>query len=362
MLTDAEYMARAFLHAERGRGRTTPNPVVGAVVVSADGVVVGHGYHERAGEPHAEVHALDAAGTRAHGATLYCTLEPCSHVGRTGPCAARIVDAGIRRVVASIEDPNPLVSGRGFAFLRDHGVHVDVGLGRRDALMQNAPFFSVMRRRRPLVIAKVALSSDNRIAGPAGVRAHLTSETADRRVQLWRASVDAIAVGIGTVLADDPLLTARGPYRERPLVRAIFDRQLRTPDTARILRTVAAGPVVILTTREAVRRSPDRVSALSAAGATIESLDATTLLPMIERLARYDVTSVLVEGGATIHREAAREGLIDRLAVLVTPHALGADGIRWLDGDELPWPALAAPHVTPLGPDVLLESHVHRID
>jgi diaminohydroxyphosphoribosylaminopyrimidine deaminase/5-amino-6-(5-phosphoribosylamino)uracil reductase len=308
------------------------------------------------------VNALDAAGPRSRGATLYCTLEPCSHVGRTGPCVARIVGAGIRRVVAPIEDPNPLVSGRGFAFLREHGVGVDVGGGREAALAQNAPFFSVIRRKRPLVLAKIALSIDNRIAGAHGAPTALTSDAANRRVHLLRAAVDAIGVGSGTLLADDPRLTARGPFRERALVRAVFDRRLRTPPTARLFATRDAGPVVIFTSADAARRSPERVAALVSAGAAVHALESPTLSAMIQGLMRYDVTSLLLEGGAAIHRAAAREGLIDAVAAFITPHRLGADGVEWLGAADLPWPALAAPRVTALGPDVLLEADVHGTD
>src|SRR5581483_4055481 len=155
---DARFMDRALFHAARGRGRTSPNPLVGAVVVSPDGVVVGQGYHERAGEAHAEVHALDDAGERARGATLYCTLEPCAHHGRTGPCAERVVQAGIARVVAATEDPNPVVNGRGFQYLREHGVLVDVGRGAEQSRALNRPFFTMMQQRRPFVIVKAATS------------------------------------------------------------------------------------------------------------------------------------------------------------------------------------------------------------
>src|SRR5262245_19902833 len=175
MLSDVDYMERALFLAARGRGRTSPNPMVGAVVVAADGVVVGQGFHERAGGPHAEVHALDMAGARAAGATLFCTLEPCAHVGRTGPCAQRIVAAGIRRLVAAIEDPNPLVSGRGFAFLRAHGVQVEVGVRGNEAARLNQPFFTLMRDRRPFVILKAATSLDGCMAAAPGVRTILTS-------------------------------------------------------------------------------------------------------------------------------------------------------------------------------------------
>lgn len=360
MLSDADYMARAFFHAERGRGRAAPNPLVGAVVVSPDGVAVGHGYHERAGEPHAEIHALAAAGARAGGATLYCTLEPCAHVGRTPPCVHAIVGAGIARVVAPIEDPNPLVSGRGFAYLRDHGVRVEIGLGRVAALAQNAPFFSVVQRRRPVVLAKIAMSIDACIAGPDGHRVALTSEAANRRVHLLRASVDALAVGSGTLIADDPALTARGAFRERPLVRVVFDRRLRTPPGARVFKTADAGPIVILTTSDAIRSAADRVRALESAGARVEPVATSSLTAMVERLVDHDVASVLLEGGAEVHRAAWREGLIDRVHVIVTPRALGDRGIKWLDADTLPWAATGPPRATALGPDVWLEADVHR--
>ena len=253
-LTASDYMTRALFHAARGRGRTSPNPMVGAVVVSPDGVVLGQGFHARAGEPHAEIYALDAAGEGAQGATLYCTLEPCSHVGRTGPCVVRIVEAGIARVVAAVEDPNPLVRGRGFAYLKGHGVDVEVGLGAATATCLNQPFFTLTREQRPFVVLKAATSLDGCIAESPGRRTSLTSDVANRHAQRVRAEVDAIGVGSGTVLADDPLLTPRGPFRERPLTRVIFDRRLRTPPEARVLSTRDAGPVIIVTTAAGAAR------------------------------------------------------------------------------------------------------------
>src|SRR3954469_18422446 len=247
-------MARALALAERGRGRTSPNPMVGAVVIDRDGVVVGSGFHEAVGGPHAEVHALAEAGPRARGATLYCTLEPCCHQGRTGPCVSKIVDAGVARVVAAVEDPNPAVRGRGFAFLRERGVRVEVGLGAEQAVTLNQPFFTLMREGRPFVILKAATSTDGRIAEAPGVRTPLTSSAANRHAQRVRAEVDAIAVGSGTILIDDPELTARGAFRDRPLTRVIFDRRLRTPAQARVLSTPEAGPVIIVTTAGAAAR------------------------------------------------------------------------------------------------------------
>jgi diaminohydroxyphosphoribosylaminopyrimidine deaminase/5-amino-6-(5-phosphoribosylamino)uracil reductase len=355
LLTPADFMARALFHAGRGRGRTSPNPMVGAVVVSSDGVVVGHGYHERAGGPHAEVHALDMAGGRARGATLYSTLEPCSHMGRTGPCVARLVDAGIVRLVAAVEDPNPLVSGRGFAFLRDHGVRVDVGVGGAAARALNQPFFTLMRERRPFVILKAAVSLDGCIAATPGRRTALTSAPANRHAHRVRGEVDAIGVGVGTVLADDPLLTARGTYRERPLIRVLFDRQLRTPPAARVLSTPDAGPVIIMTTEAAGAKARSR---LEDCGAEVEITDGT-LKGALERLGARQIASLLLEGGAVLHQAALVEDVVDFVRVYVTPHTAGAGGLRLSNGSPLSTATLSERRVEPLGPDVLIEGYVH---
>jgi diaminohydroxyphosphoribosylaminopyrimidine deaminase / 5-amino-6-(5-phosphoribosylamino)uracil reductase len=257
-VTESDYMDRALFLAGRGRGRTSPNPMVGAVVVSPDGVVVGQGFHKRAGEAHAEVQALGMAGARARGATLYCTLEPCCHQGRTGPCAPRIVEAGIARVVAATVDPNPVVDGRGFSYLRSQGVDVEIGLRQSAAVRLNQPFFTLTREARPFVILKAATSLDGCIARTRGDRMELTSAAANRHAHGVRAEIDAIGVGVGTILCDDPLLTARGAYRQGPLVRVIFDRRLRTPPSARVLSTREAGPVIIVTERDAAARAARR--------------------------------------------------------------------------------------------------------
>ncbi|MGE5245097.1 MAG: bifunctional diaminohydroxyphosphoribosylaminopyrimidine deaminase/5-amino-6-(5-phosphoribosylamino)uracil reductase RibD [Betaproteobacteria bacterium] len=357
MLTPADFMDRALFHAGRGRGRTSPNPVVGAVVVSADGVIVGHGSHERAGEPHAEIHALTMAGDRARGGTMYCTLEPCCHVGRTGPCVARIADAGIARVVAAVEDPNPLVRGRGFDYLRVHGVDVEVGLGAHEATRLNLPFFTLMRTGCPFVILKAATSLDGCLSAVAGRPTSLTSAAANRHAHRERAAVDAIAVGVGTILADDPRLTARGPYRERPLTRVLFDRRLRTPATAQVLSTGDAGPVIIMTTAQSAG-SASR-AALEARGAEIVTTDGSVRSALHELGARR-IGSVLLEGGATLHRAAWDEGVVDQVRLYVTPHVLGAGGVRFLEGCSFSAAGLDEVRVEALGPDVMIEGYVHR--
>jgi diaminohydroxyphosphoribosylaminopyrimidine deaminase/5-amino-6-(5-phosphoribosylamino)uracil reductase len=357
-MTAADFMARALFHAGRARGRTSPNPLVGAVVVTPEGVVVGQGYHARAGEPHAEVNALDAAGDRARGATLYCTLEPCSHIGRTGPCVQRIVEAGIVRVVAAVEDPDPRVSGRGFARLEASGVAVDVGIGEADATRLNQPFFTLLRQGRPFVILKAATSLDGCIAEVPGRRTALTSNDANRHAHRVRAEVDAIGVGVGTILVDDPLLTARGAYRERPLVRVVFDRGLRTPPGARVLSTVTAGPVIIVTTRAGAARAELR-SALEARGARIDVADGPTLGAALACLGRQGIGSLLLEGGATIHAAAWDERVADLVRLYVAPHVLGPDGVRFLADRPFSTAGLHQLRLEPLGPDVMIEGYVH---
>src|SRR5262245_55708011 len=358
-VTDRDYMERALFHAARGRGRTSPNPLVGAVVVSADGVIVGQGHHQKAGEPHAEVHALMEAGSRARGATIYCTLEPCCHEGRTGPCARRVVEAGVTRVVAAVEDPNPRVRGRGFAFLREHGVNVEVGLEAARSMALNDAFFMLMLEQRPFVMLKAATSLDGRIAEAPGRRTALTSTAANRHAHRFRAEVDALGVGVGTILVDDPELTARGVYRERPLVRVIFDRQLRTPLDARVLSTRDAGPVIILTTSASADRAELR-EPLEARGAEIEVTDNGALDQALRRLGQREIGSLLLEGGAELQGAAWDAGLVDAVRLYITPHVLGAEGVALLPGRTFSVADLRDRRVEPLRPDVMIEGHVHR--
>jgi diaminohydroxyphosphoribosylaminopyrimidine deaminase / 5-amino-6-(5-phosphoribosylamino)uracil reductase len=326
-------MRRAIEHARRGLGRTTPNPIVGACIVSDEGVVLGQGAHEFAGGPHAEINALDEAGADARGATLYCTLEPCSHTGKTGPCTERIIAAGIRRVVAAMGDPFPQVNGRGFAMLRAHGIDVEVGIEHDAAVRLNQPFLTAVREGRPFVILKAATSLDGRIARK-GERTPLTSAPALRHAQYMRAQVDAIAVGSDTILVDDPLLTAREVYRERPLTRVIFDRRGRVPPTARIFSTLSAGPVLVVTSSE--------------------------LADGIKGLAAHGIQSLILEGGAAVHAAAWDAGVVDYVQLYVAPVWLGKDGVPMLEGRDFSPASLVESRVEQIGPDVLIEGYVHR--
>jgi diaminohydroxyphosphoribosylaminopyrimidine deaminase/5-amino-6-(5-phosphoribosylamino)uracil reductase len=360
-------MRKAIALAGRGRGTTSPNPMVGALVVDDDGVIVGRGAHLVAGGPHAEVVALEDAGARAVGATLYCTLEPCSHTGRTGPCAPLVAQSGVRRVVVAMDDPNPLVNGRGLAHLRGRGVEVVSGVEREAAERQNVVFLTGILDRRPYVVVKVALSVDGCVAAAVGERTPLTGPPANRRVQRQRAEVDAIAVGSGTILTDDPLLTARGAYRSRTLIRVIFDRRLRTPPSARILSTLADGPVLIVCNADAERLEPGRAAALQAAGAELLVPERDDLPSAFRALFDRGVASIVIEGGAALHRSALESDMVDAVHVYITPHRLGPGGLRWLDAGRIAWDTVPRRCARWVGEDLLVEGrlkevsvHVHR--
>jgi diaminohydroxyphosphoribosylaminopyrimidine deaminase/5-amino-6-(5-phosphoribosylamino)uracil reductase len=361
-LDDARLMRKAIALAERGRGTTSPNPLVGALVVDDEGVIVGRGAHRAAGGPHAEVLALQDAGGKARGATLYCTLEPCAHTGRTGPCAPLVGNAGIRRVVVALEDPNPLVDGRGVAHLRDRGIEVAVGIEREAAARQNAAFLTNIRFARPYVVLKAALSLDGRLAEAPGVRTPLTGPAANRRVQRQRAEVDAVGVGSGTVLTDDPLLTPRGVYRERPLTRVIFDRRLRTPPAARVFSTLESGPVRLVSSERARHAAADRAAALSAAGGRLLVLkaDDLDLDSACRALGASGVVSLVLEGGAALHRAALEADIVDAVHLYITPRRLGEGGVPWTGGGLIAWESLRDRSAVWLGPDVLVEAMVER--
>ncbi len=351
-------MERALFHAERGRGRTSPNPLVGAVVVTDEGIVVGQGAHLLAGGPHAETIAISEAGERARGATLYCTLEPCSHIGRTGPCTKRITAAGIRRVVVAATDRNPKVAGRGLAYLRAHGIEVVEDVEREAAHRQHAPFFTWVLGERPYVVAKIAMSADG-FVGHRERRIQLTGAVADRFFHRQRAEIDAIGVGSGTVLADDPELTARGAYRFRPLTRVVFDWRARTPARARVFATLAAGPVIMVVGRSAARSHADRLQRLTDQGIELEVADEHDVRSALGRLARRDIVTLLIEGGPRLHTVFAEAGLIDRIQLVTTPHRL-EHGVP--AAPIVPEALRPSGRETRLGDDVLMEFDVHGID
>ncbi len=320
-VSDREFMARALRLAERGLYTTDPNPRVGCVLVR-DGEIVGEGWHQRAGEAHAEVRALEAAGAAARGATAYLNLEPCSHRGRTGPCADALINAGVARVVAAMQDPNPRVAGDGLRRLQAAGVEVEVGLMADAAEALNPGFASRMRRGRPHVRCKLAMSLDGRTAMASGESRWITAEPARRDVHRWRARSSAIVTGIGTVLADDPAMTARldGQTVVQPL-RVILDPYLSTPASARILGQ-AGGVLVVAAIDE-----DEPAAELLSAGAEVVRLPGRDgeidLHAVMDLLAQREINEVLVETGAVLSGAVLRAGLVDELIVYLAPHLMG---------------------------------------
>lgn len=317
---DAGFMRRALELARRGWGRTSPNPMVGAVVVR-DGRVVGEGWHAAFGAPHAEPVALAAAGERARGATLYATLEPCTHHGKTPPCVEAILAAGVRRVVVAARDPNPVASG-GLERLAAAGVETAWGVQERAARELNAPFFFAFGADRPWVTLKLALSLDGALTDAARSRAWLTGPAARAEVHRLRAGSDALAIGVGTALNDDPALTVRDVEPPRvPPVRVVFDRAARLPLDGVLARTARDVPVVVL----AERAPEERVAPLRARG--VEVLVAPALPDALRALARRGVRSLFVEGGAGIAGALLGHDLVDRLIIFQAPVLLGAGAL-----------------------------------
>lgn len=312
-------MAQALRLAARGLYTTTPNPRVGCVIVQ-NGRVVGEGWHQRAGEAHAEIHALRAAGEAARGATVYVTLEPCSHHGRTPPCAEALIDAGVARVVAAMRDPNPQVAGRGIELLTLAGIRAEVGLLEEAARELNIGFVSRMTRGRPWVRVKTAASLDGKTALRNGQSQWITGEAARSDVQRWRARACAVLTGVGTVLADDPRMNVRGIDTPRQPLKVVLDSRLRTPPSARILQ----GGNILIVCQQA---EPVRLAALLAAGASVLELPGPAGRPDLERLmellAQRGVNELHVEAGATLNGALLAAGLVDEWLAYFAPLTLG---------------------------------------
>jgi diaminohydroxyphosphoribosylaminopyrimidine deaminase/5-amino-6-(5-phosphoribosylamino)uracil reductase len=330
---DVAFMRRALKLAERGRGFVEPNPMVGCVIVR-DGRIVGEGLHRRFGGPHAEVEALRRAGSRARDATVYVNLEPCCHFGKTPPCTNALRAARVRRLVAATRDPNPVVRSRGIAALRSAGMEVRVGLLRDEAMSLNAPFFKLATQRRPWVIAKWAQSLDGKIATRTGDSKWISDQTARAHAHRVRGRMDAIIVGIGTVLSDDPMLTCRAVRPRRVAARIVLDARLRIPLSATLVRTARRIPTWVLTTAAAPSRGR---RALLAAGCVVEDIASTggklRLTAVLNLLGKHDMANVLVEGGGQLLGSFADQGLIDEIHAYIAPKLVGgADAIGALCG------------------------------
>ena len=336
--TDSQWMAHALQLAERCLCTTTPNPRVGCVLVR-DGQVVGEGWHERAGEAHAEVHALQAAGVAARGATVYVTLEPCCHHGRTPPCADALISAGVARVVVAVQDPNPKVAGRGIAQLRAAGIEVECGLMETAARALNIGFFARMTRGTPWLRSKIASSLDGRTALKNGVSQWITGEAARQDVQHWRARSCAVLTGIGTVLADDPQLNVRDVETSRQPLRVVVDSHLRIPLASRILcslpspasgrgvgeegRVITKGDIVVYTATS----DTAKIAALEKSGARVvvvpDANGQVDLKSVLRDLAACGCNEVLVEAGSTLNGALLKADLVDELVLYMAPQLLG---------------------------------------
>jgi len=358
--SDTAAMRRAIDLAGRGAGHVEPNPQVGAVVVAADGTIVGEGWHTVFGGPHAEVAALAAAGPAARGATLCVTLEPCCHHGKTPPCTAAIIAAGIARVVIASGDPFPAVAGRGIAALRAAGIDVETGVLGADARRLIAPFCKLVETGMPWVIAKWAMSLDGRLAAPPGADRWISSAESRSLVHALRGRIDAIAVGIGTVLADDPLLTARPPGPRQPL-RIVLDSAARLPLAAALVRTAREVPVLVAAGPAA---TADRVAALRAAGCEVWQAAADSrseqLRELLAELGRRRLTNLMVEGGAAVLQTFFAAGAVDEIQAFVAPRVIGGDPAAL---PTLPAvPACDVEEVALPGGDILLRGLVRRAD
>lgn len=328
---DRRFMQLALALGRRGLGRTAPNPAVGAVIVK-DGIVVGRGWTQPGGRPHAEPEALARAGEAARGATLYVTLEPCSHVGKSPPCADAIIAAGIARVVSAIEDPNPQVAGQGHAKLRAAGIVVDVGTCADEAARDHAGHFRRVRDGRPHVILKLAVSPDDKIGAAGGKPVAITGEATRARVHLLRAQCDAVMIGIGTARADDPLLTCRLPgMAKRSPVRIVLDRALRLPGDGQLVHSAREVPLWVMTSDTA---EAPAAAKLGAAGVQVlrvkTSEHGLDLADALRTLSDKGITRLMVEGGAQVAASFVEAGLVDEVWLLRGPKEIGADGVAAL--------------------------------
>ncbi len=342
MTQDARWMRRALELAEMGRGFVEPNPVVGAVIVK-DGVVVGEGWHEKFGGPHAEIHALKNAGLKAAGAIVYVTLEPCCHVGKTGPCTQALMAAKVARVSAAVLDPNPLVAGQGLMELHHHGVAVAVGVCAREARQINAPFFKFITQKRPYVIAKWAQSIDGAMADRFGESKWISCAASRHEVHRLRGRVDAVLVGIHTVLADDPLLTARPSgdidVRRRAL-RCVLDTHCRLPSHSQLVQTAREFPVLLFHGRQIDAAAWQRREQLSQAGIecvpiddAVNDADGLNLGAVLDYLGSRSVTNLLVEGGSRLLAALMGQRLVDEAHIYIAPMVVADHQARRISTD-----------------------------
>lgn len=361
MIKDMEYMQLALALARKGCGWVAPNPMVGAVIVK-DGEIIGQGWHEKCGQPHAERNALASCTKSPRGATMYVTLEPCCHTGRQPPCTDAILEAGIRRVVVGSGDPNPLVAGKGIQILRAHGIEVTENVLWEECQQLNEVFFHYIRTKRPFVVMKYAMTLDGKIAAYTGASKWITGEKARNHVQEQRHRYSAIMAGVGTVLADDPLLTCRINESKNP-IRIICDTNLRTPLTAQVVATAKQIPTVLATCctdggqQRPYKEAGCRMLCIQKKNGHVD------LEQLMERLGQEQIDSVLLEGGGTLNWAALESGIVQKVQAYIAPKLFGGQTAKTpIEGVGVSSPA-AAVHlknstITCLGEDFLIESEV----
>lgn len=325
-------MKRALRLAEKGRGRTSPNPMVGAILIK-EGKVVGEGYHVKAGESHAEIIALHEAGVEARGATLYVNLEPCAHYGKTPPCAPQVIESGVGRVVVGMKDPNPLVNGRGLDILRKAGLEVQVGILERESCKLNEAYCKYILKKEPFVILKVAATLDGKMATREGESKWISGESSRRLVHRWRDQVDGVLVGIGTILRDNPMLTARIKGGRDPF-RIILDSQLRIPEDAKVIGNTPSKLIVV--TSEFAQR--DKRERLEQKGVQVIVLDSEgeriNLKTCLSKLGEIGMMSLLVEGGSQVNGSFLDKKLVDKFLFILSPKLMGDPQAPGIFGGE----------------------------
>jgi len=359
-----KWMQKALKLAAKARGCTSPNPMVGAVLVK-DGKIVGKGYHKKAGTPHAEIHAIREAGDMAEGSTLYVTLEPCCHWGRTPPCTKAIIESKISSVIVAMFDPNSYVSGKGIKELKEHGINVDIGILEAEAIKLNEAYIKFIKIGFPFVTIKTAMSLDGKIATTSGDSKWISSEESRRKVHEIRDSVDGICVGINTVLRDNPRLTTRLPDRKgKDPARIVLDSKARIPLDARILHLQSSAPTIIATTDNAPKEKLQQLESIGAKVIITPACNTRVNLPfLMKKLAEKDMVSILIEGGGEVNASALNSGIVDKMLFFIAPKLIG--------GNIAPGPVggkginnikdsinLGSIEISKIGNDILVEGYI----
>jgi diaminohydroxyphosphoribosylaminopyrimidine deaminase/5-amino-6-(5-phosphoribosylamino)uracil reductase len=365
-MKEEEYIRLAIRLAKKARGRTSPNPLVGAVVVKKD-EIVGKGSHKKAGEPHAEINALNDAGEKARGGELYVNLEPCNHYGRTPPCTKTIIDSGIKKVFVGMEDPNEVVAGRGIQCLKENGIYVQSGILREECQRLNETYIKYITEKKPFVILKSAASLDGKIATRVGDTRWITNEKSRAFLHRLRDEVDGILVGIGTVMADDPELTARlNGKRGKDPVRIVVDSKLRITLGAKVLKSESEAGTIIATTELAPREKIKKIEELGARVLVVGSKNnRVDLEELMHELGKLEITSLLIEGGAEINASSLDSGIVDKVLFFYAPKIIGGAGALGMVGGEGVEKLndavnLGNIRVRRLGDDILVEGYVNK--